>query len=80
MNKLKLIFFHMSIICGIIYIAARVLDWYNPYMDFGGHVSAFSALFALSVLGTGILELHKIYERYMDRKRYGKRLHVHAGV
>lgn len=29
---------HVGAICSFVCIAAKVLDWYNPYMDFSGHI------------------------------------------
>ena len=81
MNKIKQILFHISVICGLICIAGKVLDWYNPYMDFGGHVYGFFVLFGISIVFQGVLELHEIYKGHMDRKRYGgHKVHIHAGV
>lgn len=30
------ILLHVAFICNLLLVAARVLDWYNPYMDFAG--------------------------------------------
>lgn len=29
---------HTGVVCSFVCIAAKVLDWYNPYMDFTGHI------------------------------------------
>ena len=81
MNRIRAILFHVSVICGIICIAGRVLDWYNPYMNFGGHVTGFLITFCVSIIFGGVLEFHEIYKGYMDRKRYGRqKFRIHAGV
>ncbi len=28
---------HISMICSLTLIVLRILDWYNPFMDFSGH-------------------------------------------
>ena len=38
MEKLKEFLLHIGVICSCICIIAKVLDWYNPFMDFTGHV------------------------------------------
>lgn len=38
MNRLKGFLLHIGVICSFVCIAAKVLDWYNPYMDFAGHI------------------------------------------
>lgn len=38
MNRLREILLHIGVICSVVCIAAKVLDWYNPYMDFTGHI------------------------------------------
>lgn len=34
MNRLRGLLLHIGVICSFVCIAAKVLDWYNPYMDF----------------------------------------------
>lgn len=43
---------HICVICSFVCIIARVLDWYNPYMDFYGHV-----FWAQDIVYAGILLL-----------------------
>ena len=38
MNRFRGFLLHTGVICSIVCIAAKVLDWYNPYMDFTGHI------------------------------------------
>lgn len=37
MNRLRGFLLHTGAICSFVCIAAKALDWYNPYMDFTGH-------------------------------------------
>lgn len=38
MERLKGLLLHIGVICSCVCIIAKVLDWYNPFMDFTGHV------------------------------------------
>lgn len=38
MERLKGLLLHIGVICICVCIIAKVLDWYNPFMDFTGHV------------------------------------------
>lgn len=39
---------HICIICGIACITAKILDWYNPFMDFFGHMIYVLIVFCVS--------------------------------
>ena len=39
MRKIRFLLFQAGVVCSLILITARILDWYNPYMDFSGHVA-----------------------------------------
>lgn len=47
---------HLCMICSFICIITKVLDWYNPYMDFGGH-TVFAEI--LLYVGVFLLEIIK---------------------
>lgn len=47
---------HICMICSFICIITKVLDWYNPYMDFGGHVILAEGLLYVGVF---LLEIIK---------------------
>lgn len=73
MRKMKLIrkiILHICVICTLTRLTARVLDWYNPYMDFMGHLQI-----AEYVLYTGILLLG-ITGLFTDsrQKRHGRKM------
>lgn len=38
MKILKGLLLHIGVICSCVCMIAKVLDWYNPFMDFTGHV------------------------------------------
>lgn len=52
MKRLREILLHVCVVCGFICMIAKVLDWYNPYMDFSGHI-----LFAQMMLYIGVVIL-----------------------
>ena len=38
MNRFRGFLLHTGVICRFVCVAVKVLDWYNPYMDFSGHI------------------------------------------
>lgn len=38
-KQIEGILLHISVICSLVCMIMKVLDWYNPYMDFIGHAS-----------------------------------------
>ena len=38
MSILKGILLQISVVCSFVCIITKILDWYNPYMNFSGHV------------------------------------------
>ncbi len=45
---------HICVVCSIVCITAKILDWYNPYMDFTGHVWVLQMALYISVLVLGL--------------------------
>lgn len=41
---------HIGVICSFVCIAAKVLDWYNPYMDFTGHIGSMQLALYFAVI------------------------------
>ena len=39
LSTIRKILLHVCVVCSLVSITAKILDWYNPYMDFSGHVS-----------------------------------------
>ena len=50
MSRFSKFVLHVCAMCSIVCIAARVLDWYNPYMDFTGHISLIQIVLYVAVL------------------------------
>lgn len=38
MNRVRGILLHICVVCSLVCVTAKILDWYNPYMDFTGHI------------------------------------------
>ncbi len=38
MNRFQIFLLHVCVVCSLVCMAAKLLDWYNPYMDFSGHI------------------------------------------
>ena len=55
MKRLRSILLQLSVICSCICIIAKILDWYNPYMDFSGHVWFAQVLLYGSVIVSALL-------------------------
>lgn len=58
MRTLKAILVQISVICSFACIITKVLDWYNPYMDFSGHIwyvqiCLYAAVITLALLNQG---------------------------
>lgn len=41
---------HVCVVCSFVGIIAKILDWYNPFMDFSGHMLFIQVLLYLAVL------------------------------
>lgn len=38
MERFRVFLLHLCVVCSFVCIIAKVLDWYNPYMDFSNHI------------------------------------------
>lgn len=38
MKRVRGLLLHVGVICSFVCIMGKILDWYNPFMDFTGHV------------------------------------------
>lgn len=50
MNILRKLLLQISVICSFVCIIAKILDWYNPFMDFSGHIAAIQYCLYTAVL------------------------------
>lgn len=54
-NPLKWLFFHAAVSCALACIGARILDWYNPFMDFWGQMWIVRVLLGISLFLAAVL-------------------------
>ena len=77
MIQMKRVLFHVAVICGLVSAVAKVLDWYNPYMDFGGHVSWVGMTGCVAVFLFAVLNIAAIFQRNLEEKRCDRRSMIH---
>lgn len=66
MNWLRGFLLHIGVICSFVCIAAKILDWYNPYMDFTGHIWFMQmALYFVVILMAFIKKPQKRFQKGM---------------
>lgn len=66
MRALRGILLQISVICSLVCIITKILDWYNPYMDFSGHVwyiqlCLYAAVITMMLLSGVHKKVHKNY-------------------
>lgn len=47
---------HICVICSLVGITAKILDWYNPFMDFAGHVGYVQMVLYVAVILIALTE------------------------
>lgn len=62
---------HICVVCSLVCITAKVLDWYNPYMDFTGHIWGIQIVLYLAVIILGFTG--KYFYDCEDFLKFGKR-------
>lgn len=50
MDRMREVLVHMCVVCSLVCIMAKILDWYNPYMDFTGHIWEIQIILYISVI------------------------------
>lgn len=50
---------HICVVLSIACISFQILDWYNPYMDFGGRTVVLHYLLYFGALGLGISRIFR---------------------
>lgn len=54
MSRVGEILLHVCVVCSLVCVTAKILDWYNPYMDFTGHIKGIQVALYLSVIVLGV--------------------------
>lgn len=72
MDIVKMVLLQISVTSSFVCIITKILDWYNPYMDFSGHVwfmqiGLYVSVIALALM-TGYGNVHHMRRR--RRRRY----------
>ena len=70
MNRVRRFLLHGCVVCSLVCVTAKILDWYNPYMDFTGHIWGIQMALYLSVI---VLAVTKESTYPMQRKRQVRR-------
>ena len=69
MDQLRGILLHFSVVCALIGITTKILNYYNPYMDFSGHTVMFQFLLYGAVI---VLEVTR---QYKAKQKKSKKTH-----
>lgn len=79
LSTIRKILLHVCVVCSLVSITAKILDWYNPYMDFSGHVGGlqmvlYFVVIVLAVTEGGSIISGRKYRRHVEERR----LHNHS--
>lgn len=58
MRVFRELLLHFSVVCCFVCVITRVLDWYNPYMDFLGRVGYLQDLLYVAVILLAVTRGH----------------------
>lgn len=56
LSTIRKILLHVCVVCSLVSIAAKILDWYNLYMNFSGHVSGLQMVVYFVVILLAVTE------------------------
>lgn len=62
---------HIGTICSFICVIAGCLDWYNPYMDFAGHIYWAQIALYVSVILLSVTKASRHLRQKNKRKKQG---------
>ena len=81
--KIKNIFLYILsnglIIFGLTSLVIKILDWYNPFMDFSGHSDIIQCLLIAFAIITGVFYLFskkEIDQRYICKRLWNRFLSI----
>lgn len=68
MNKIRGTLLHVCVVCSLVCVTAKILDWYNPYMDFTGHIWGIQMALYLSAIILGVTRKYVSLKQEMKQK------------
>ena len=68
MSRVRGILLHVCVVCSFVCITAKILDWYNPYMNFTGHIWEIQMALYLSAIILGITRKYAFSKQEMKPK------------
>lgn len=68
MSIIRGILLHMCVICSLVCMTAKILDWYNPYMNFTGHIWGIQMVLYMSAIILGITRKYAHPNMRMGKK------------
>ena len=57
MRFVQALLLNLCVVCSLASMVAMVLDWFNPFMDFSGHMTAVRIVLYLAVIVLAITKL-----------------------
>lgn len=83
MDKVRGTLLHVCVICSLVCMTAKILDWYNPYMDFTGHIWGLQTALYLSAIILGVTRKYVSSKQIMKQKKHishAGRDHAHQNM
>ena len=71
---------HVCVVCSLVSITAKILDWYNPYMDFSGHVGGLQMVLYFVVIVLAVTEGGSIISGRKSRRHVEERQNFVPGI
>lgn len=63
MERVRGILLHISVVCSLICITTKILDYYNPYMDFSGNTVGFQFVLYVAVIALAVTRTYKTKQK-----------------
>lgn len=70
MSILKGVLLQVSVVCSFVCIITKILDWYNPYMDFSGHIWAVQICLYMTVIILALITKYNRYSRVKNKRKH----------
>lgn len=83
MNRVRGILLHVCVVCSFVCVTAKILDWYNPYMDFTGHIWEIQMALYLSAIILGVTRKYVSSKQKIKQKvriSHGGRKNTHQNI